>query len=133
MTCREYYLKCLPAQVQLAQKMRNRGQLVSTGSRLEYVITTKGGHTAKQYEKVESLEYFNRHSRVLDIDYYYYLKQLANPLDQILDIIFTKDNNDNKYKYKEEFVLEQYNIRLQYVKVLKELKGLFGVNIIFQK
>jgi len=135
MTCKEYYLKSLPAQVQLAQKMRNRGQHVSPGSRLEYVITTNGGHNAKQYEKLESLEYFNRHSRVLEIDYYYYLKQLANPLDQILDIIFTKDNQDyqDKYKYKQEFVLSQYKIRLQYTKVLKELKDLFGINIILEK
>lgn len=124
-TCREYYLKCLPAQVQLAEKMRNRGQLVSAGTRLEYLITTNGGYNAKQYEKVESLEYFNRHSRVLGIDYYYYLEQLTNPIDQILDIIF--ENN------KQGFTLEQYKIRLQYLKVVKEIDSLTKGKIVFEK
>jgi hypothetical protein len=110
--------------------MRNRGQLVSAGTRLEYVITTNGGHNAKQYEKVESLEYFNRHSRVLEIDYYYYLEQLANPIDQILDIIF-KNNDGYKYEYKEGFVLEQYKIRLQYLKVVREIDSLTKSKIVF--
>ena len=130
---REYYLRCLPAQVQLAEKMRERGALVAAGSRLEYVITTKGGHDAKQYEKVEDSEYFVKHADTLDIDYMYYLKQLANPLDQILDIIFTTDNEDG-YKVEPGFTLNQYKYRLKIRgKMLQELRLLTDPKLKFDK
>jgi DNA polymerase elongation subunit (family B) len=121
---KDYYLRSLPAQVQLAEKMRERGQLVSAGSRLEYVITTTGGHTAKQYIKVEDRAYFSKHSGSLSIDYLYYLKQLSNPLDQILDIIFSE--------HEKGFILKQYKYRLQVrEKVLSELRGVFTPRLIF--
>ena len=50
---KKYRIKCLPAHVQLAQKMRDRGLRVDAGSRLEYVVTMNGGLKAKQYEKIE--------------------------------------------------------------------------------
>lgn len=129
-TITEYYVRCLPAQVQLAVRMRRRGQLVAAGSRLEYVITTMGGHTAKQYEKVESSEYFAKHSSSLNLDYMYYMKQLANPLDQILNIMY--NNDKGKYKYPRNFVLEQYKYRLRIRdKMLTELKGLFTPKLRF--
>lgn len=121
---RDYYLRCLPAHVQLSEKMRERGQLVSAGSRLEYVITTTGGHTAKQYIKVDEKSYFSNHSGSLSIDYLYYFKQLSNPLDQILDIIFSE--------HEKGFILKQYKYRLQAREnVLSELKGLFTPRLIF--
>lgn len=101
---KEYYLRCLPAQVQLAHRMRQRGQLVSAGSRLEYVITTNGGPSAKQFVKIESAEYFKRHRSVLRIDYLYYLKQLTNPLDQVLNVIY-------RNKVPKNFVQQQYKFR----------------------
>lgn len=123
-TEKEYYLECLPAQVQLAEKMRNRGQLVSAGSRIEYVITTTGGHLAKQYTKVESLDYFKKHHRALQIDYLYYIKLLVNPLDQILDIIFEKEQKG--------FVAQQYKYRCQIrEKLLNELKSLTAPKLKF--
>jgi DNA polymerase elongation subunit (family B) len=128
----EYYLKCLPAQAQLAEKMRVRGQLVSAGSRLEYVITNQGGHNAKQYEKVEDVFYYSKHSGSLKLDYMYYLKQLSSPLDQIIDIIYTKDENGKEYK--KEFTLEQYQYRCQVrEKVLKQLKNLFVPKLNFRE
>ena len=46
-----YYLRCLPAQVQLAEKMRKlRGQRVEPNSRIEYIICNYGDKNAKQYE-----------------------------------------------------------------------------------
>ena len=47
----------LPAQVQLAEKMRRRGLRVDAGSRIEYVVTTNGGPKAKQFEKLEDPDY----------------------------------------------------------------------------
>ena len=127
----EYYLRCLPAQAQLSEKMRNRGQLVAAGSRIGYVITTNGGHTAKQYEKVEHYDYFCKHSRILSIDYLYYLKQLSNPLDQILDIIYTGKLDKNGKVWKKEFMFEQYKIRLQKAKLIAEIENLNKPKIIF--
>jgi DNA polymerase elongation subunit (family B) len=121
---REYYLSSLPAQVQLAEKMRDRGQLIAPGSRLEYVITTVGGHTAKQSIKIESYEYFSRNSNVLKLDYLYYLKQLVNPLDQILDIVF--------HEGKKGFTMTQYKLHLQKKKTLTELKRLFLPRLVFE-
>jgi hypothetical protein len=130
-TVSDYYLHCFPAQAQLAYKMRSRGQLVAAGSRIEYVITTTGGHLAKQYLKVESSEYFIRHRTALDIDYLYYLKQLSNPLDQVLDVMYNKDDG-NKFKFSPHFMLQQYKYRYQVrEKMINELKSIFTPQIKF--
>jgi len=120
---REFYLLCLPAQVQLAERMRRRGQRVDNGTRLEYVIADPDRHTAKQYEKVESVDYLAKHRDILNIDYLYYIKSLANPLDQVLTVAF---------KGTDDFVLDQYNYRYKIrAKVLAELKGLFCTKLMF--
>ncbi len=122
----DFYKKSLPAQVQLAEKMRKRGQRVDNGTRLEYVISEGSGHTAMQYQKLESFEYFKNHSDILKLDYMYYLKLMTNPLDQVLNVFFIKDTN-----FKKDFVLQQYKFRLLRMKMLKELKNLFSPNLIF--
>lgn len=119
----EYYTKCLPAQVQLAEKMRRRGQRVDTGTRLEYVITETGGHTAKQYEKIESADYFTAHKDILKLDFMYYLKLLTNPIDQVLRSAYGL----------EDFTLKQYNYRLNVrTKMVNELKKLFTPRLVFE-
>ena len=128
-TIAEYYLHCFPAQAQLAYKMRSRGQLVSAGSRIEYVITMTGGHLAKQYVKVESSDYFIKHRTALDLDYLYYLKQLTNPLDQVLDVMYDKDDA-HQYRFSPQFMLKQYKYRYQVrEKVMNELRSLFTPKI----
>jgi DNA polymerase elongation subunit (family B) len=120
----EYFLLCLPAQVQLAERMRRRGQRVETGSRLEYVITDNGGHSAKQYVKVECAEYFTAHSDVLKLDFMYYLKLLSNPMDQVLYVAFKEKN----------FVLDQYKYRLkERNKVLDDICGLVKPKLCFNE
>ena len=119
----EFYLFCLPAQVQLAERMKMRGQRVDTGSRLEYIVSNPDNHTAKQYEKVESADYYAKHSNIVKIDYYYYLKALATPLDQVLSIAYPKFGN---------MILSQYNFRWKVrYKVLQELKKVFKPNLKF--
>jgi DNA polymerase elongation subunit (family B) len=119
----EYYLLCLPAQVQLAERMRSRGQRVEAGTRLEYVVTNPEMHTAKQYEKVESSEYFVKHSDVVKMDYYYYLKALATPLDQVLNVAFPE---------LDDLIMKHYNFmwKIRY-KLLEELKNLFRPSMKF--
>ena len=121
----DYYNKCLPAQVQLAEKMKSRGQIVQSGSRIEYLITDIYNHQAKQYDKIESIDYFLAHSAVLTVDFYYYLRIAINSIDEILNIAYNK-NDGHKYTFKKDFVAEQYNIRYKIRrKVLNELKELF--------
>jgi len=123
---KDYYKKCLPAVVQLAEKMRNRGMRVDNGSRLEYVITDTYNKNDKQYDKLESIDYFNNHSDILKIDFMYYLKLLINPLDEVLNIVYKDDP-----KFKKDFIAEQYKIRNNRIKVLNDIKGLFEPKIQF--
>ena len=126
-TIQDFYLLCLPAQVQLAERMRKRGQRVDAGTRLEYVVTDPEKHTAKQYEKVESSDYYKKYSDVIKIDYYYYLKALANPLDQVLNVAYCSDTD-----WQEDFVLKQYQHRWKVKqKCLDEFKNLFRPKLTF--
>ena len=114
---KDYYLKCLPAQVQLAEKMRRRGKPVSEGTRLEYVMLTDGSVKnikEKKYEKIESADYYKDHSHILMIDYMCYIASLASSLDQVLNVVHNK----------QDFVLEQFKIRMNKMKVLEELTEL---------
>lgn len=119
----EYYLLSLPAQVQLAERMQRRGNRVDAGSRLEYLITGPDKHTAKQYEKVECAEYYSKHKNAIKIDYFYYLKALANPLDQVLTVA---------YPGIVDFVLNQYKFRYKVRRnLLNELSELFTPKLKF--
>lgn len=130
----KYYERCLPAQVQLAERMRRRGQRVAPGSRLEYVITRNGGHTAKQYVKVESADYFKQFRHVLRLDYLYYLKLLTNPMDQLLNTAYLDKDDGYEYKFVENFTLNQYKYRLKIrKKMLDELKSLTEPKLIFKE
>ena len=127
----DYYTRCLPAVVQLADRMSKRGQRVDPGTRLEYVISTDGGHKAKQYVKVEDAMYFSKFSSVLKIDYMYYLKLMTNPFDDVLNVMYNKENND-KYTFIKDFALKQYKYRSKTrAKLLKELSDLFAPKITF--
>ena len=117
----EYYLKCLPAQVQLAEKMKRRGTRVDTGTRLEYIILDTGNIKDKQYVKIEDVEYYKTHKNILRIDYLYYLKLLSNPMDQVIQTAFKEKN----------FMTTHYKIRMNKDKVLKEFRELLEPKIIF--
>ena len=124
----EYYLLCLPAQVQLAERMRMRGQRVDPGTRLEYVVCDPENHTGKQYEKIESAEYLAKHKEYTNIDYMYYVKALINPLDQVLDVAY-----GNEKGYKKGFIDTQYKQRWKIRhKLMEELKDLFRPNLVFK-
>ena len=109
-----YKLKALPAQVQLAEKMRRRGMRVDAGSRIEYLVTTQGGIKGKQFEKIEDPEYQQQHSDIIKIDFLYYLKLAANPLDQALDVAYKTG----------KIIEEQYKLRVQKHKFQEQIKCL---------
>ena len=132
-TVAEYYEKCLPAQVQLAEKMKRRGFPVQTGSRLEFLITDIDNHTSKQYDKIESIDYFMNYSEILTVDFFYYIKNAINSIDEVLNIAFGKNNDLYKYKFKKDFINEQYNFRYKVRKpVIDEIKNLFKPKLVFK-
>jgi hypothetical protein len=128
-----YYTRCLPAQVQLAEKMRRRGQIVDVGSRIEYVITDPTNVNGKQYEKIEDIDYYKKHSDIVKLDYFYYLKSLVNPIDQILNCVYDK-KDDNKYKFNRHFMKQQYDFCLKIRQpVIEQIKNRNRPKLIFPK
>lgn len=120
----DYYEKCLPAVVQLAQKMRRRGQRVDMGSRLEYVIIDNGINKDKKYNKIESVDYLINHSDVIKIDFLWYLKAMIEPLDQLLNTWLNIPLN---------FFAKQYKYRENYIKVRVELISNLSPKLIFKE
>jgi DNA polymerase elongation subunit (family B) len=121
----DYYKKCLPAQVQLALKMRQRGHPVQSGTRLEYIITDIDKHDEKQYEKIEDFDYFKQFSSVLTVDFFYYLKVAINSLDEVLNIAFGVKLDFMKQQY-----LYRYRTRR---KVLNDIRALSTPKLQFVK
>ena len=99
--------------------MIRRGQRVTSGSRLEYIITDYGTHTSLQADKIEHIDYFKKHKDVLRVDYLYYLKLLSNPMDQVLNVMYSNT-------LEKDFVLNQYKFRYKIrQKMLNELNNNF--------
>ena len=115
-------MKCLPAHIQLADKMMKRGTRVDIGSRLGYVITVGRGHKSKQYEKLEDPKYQRDHGTIVKIDYLYYLKLSVPPIDQLLSVGCGVDN----------FLLNQYKYRLKRYDLLESIDELYRGEIKFE-
>lgn len=117
---KDYHIRALPAHMQLARKMRERGIRVDTGQRLEYVVTTMGGYKAKKFDKIEEPDFVKKYSMYITLDMLYYIKRLVEPLDQLLGI-FVKNC---------KFTKEHYKSREKKIKLLNELNELFYCKII---
>lgn len=117
-----YPLRCLPAHVQLAAKMRTRGVRVDASQRIEYVITLAPGLSDKLFDKIEDREYQEKYSSVVKIDYMYYIKQLCPPLDQLLEISFKKP----------KIFTKQFKIIQHYHKVIEQIESLTKPELVFK-
>lgn len=123
-----YYERCLPAQVQLAQRMKRRGQRVPAGTRLEYIVSTTGGHSGKMFEKLEHIDYYRKHHDIIKIDYLYYLKMLVNPVDQVLNIFC-----DDHPELTRDFMLKLYKTHCKKHDMVNEIKNIFKPTIELSK
>ena len=119
----KYRIKCLPAHIQLAEKMRRRGGRIDAGSRLEYLVTTLGGLKGKQFEKIEDPAYQQRHSDLIKIDCMYYLHLLINPLDEVLKVAYKIEN----------FIKDQYKLRILKYKINRKIEEKFSKKLYFFK
>lgn len=88
---RDFIAASLPAQIQLAYRMRQRGALVENGSRIEYVVTDAMPWGSALGAKFEDVVYFINNSWWLNIDTFYYLNSFKTPIDQIFWIVFKQD------------------------------------------
>lgn len=110
----EYILKTKPAHVQLAHRMTNRGKPVEPGSRIEFIIIQHPDDPkSKLNDKLEDPVYFKQHRDLLRMDRLYYLKSLAEPMDQLIQVVFRK----------KDFVTKIYEHHIAFLKVMNELKN----------
>jgi DNA polymerase elongation subunit (family B) len=83
----EYRRLSLPAHVQLMVRMRERGEIVDAGQRLEYVVCFPSV-ASPLGAKLVDVGFFNTHADVLRVDYLYYLRAMINPVDQVVSTLF---------------------------------------------
>jgi DNA polymerase elongation subunit (family B) len=121
--------KTNPPQMIIAERMKRRGKQVPAGSRIDYVITTMGGHRATQKDKIEELAYFMTYRGAFDLDYLYYVEhQLLNPLDEIMEKAFQKHP-----AYQKNIIEKIYKYRKNYYLVVQRLKEMFQTKIEFEE
>jgi DNA polymerase elongation subunit (family B) len=113
-----FYQAHLPGAVQLALRMRSRGQHIESGSRLSYVVTRRVEHRASVTDKMEEMEYFKLNYSKQMIDVLHYLHLLINPIEEVLTVMY-----GNQYK---NFVKDMYKYRIKYDAVVHELYQLFN-------
>ena len=111
----------LPAHVQLAEKMRRRGQRVDAGERLEYIVTNMDNLKAKLWRKLEHPDYYKTRTTAIKVDYLYYLKLLSVQMDQLILVTYKQ----------EKFTETQLKARLQKVKVCEQIKNIFTPSLEF--
>ena len=122
-----YKLRSLPAHIQLAEKMRSRGQIVDAGSRMEYIVGNMGNNfksiKANMFEKIEDPVYQQNFKDVIQLDYLYYLKLCSNPLNQALTVAYPE--------LGEKFMDKIYKYRCKYTEVVNQIKTLHSSNLKF--
>ena len=116
-----YAERALPAHVQLEMKMQRRGLNTTTANRLPFVITTAGGRDAALFDKVEDPEYARKHIPLIALDYLYYIKQLASPVDELFRVAFGLDT----------FVITQHKWRMAKQQAQDELVALFRARVLY--
>ena len=114
-TEQEFEYRTLPAHLQLIERMKKRGNHVQIGDRIEYVII-KHGYYNKLFDKCEDIHFFKKNSDILEIDYFYYLEQSMEVMDELCKLVFKKP------LYK-PIVLSF----IQKEKLLNEIKQLFSI------
>lgn len=117
-TEQEFYQSHLPGAVQLALRMRSRGQHIESGSRLSYVVSRRADLRASVTDKMEEIEYFKLNYSKQMIDVSHYLHLLINPIEEVLTVMY-----GGQYK---NFVKDMHKYRLKYDQVVDQLYKLFN-------
>jgi DNA polymerase elongation subunit (family B) len=83
-----FYRASLPGHVQLALRMRERGQTIQSGARLSMLYTKRGGIKAPGYYKLEEIEYFGFFYDRKFIDTLHYTTLLLTPMEELFTAYF---------------------------------------------
>ena len=118
-TEQEFFEKTIPAQAQLAIRMKRRGMIVDAGTRLEYVILRS--KSDKMFDKIEDVEYYLQHKDILRLDYLYYLHLAIKPIDEILKTVF----------FREKFIESQYKLRCKKQEICNKISKINQTEIMF--
>ena len=87
----DFCYRSLPNHVQLALKMKKRGQTIQNGERLSFLYI-KGHPKAPTADKMEDIEYFEMFHRNSDIDTAEYFRLLCErPLSELFSIYLGRD------------------------------------------
>lgn len=113
----EFYYKSLPSHVQLAIRMRERGQQIQNGSRLSFLYI-QGAKKARTVDKMEEIEYFKTFYSPETIDTMYYIHLLQNPLAELFTAYLSIEYAS--------FFQSIYNACIFKKDVINELKQLFN-------
>jgi DNA polymerase elongation subunit (family B) len=113
-TPEQFYQSHLPGAVQLALRMRARGQHIESGARLSYVVTRRANHKSGVSERMEEIDYFKLHYGKNMIDILHYLHLLINPIEEVLVVMY----GSKKYK---NFIKDIYSYRIKYDNVVNQL------------
>lgn len=117
-----YKLKMMPAHVQLAKKMTTRGNPVSSGTRIEYLMVQHPNPKAKQFLKIEDPEYQSEYSDVLKLDYLYVLGLAKNSLHQLISVVFPES----------DMISKLIELHTKKTAIMQEIRNLFCSRILFQ-
>lgn len=122
MTPEQYERSVLPAQVQLAEKMRSRGCQVDVGDRVAYVVVEGTGLERTLGERLEDDSYQRMFSDIVKLDYLYYIKSMINPLDEIISIALKET----------DFVMKLYKNMERKRQLVGDIKNLFKPRLVFE-
>ncbi len=117
----DYYQRCLPGHVQLALRMRERGQTIQSGSRLSMIYVKSPNAKAQICEKLEELEYFEMFFGRAQIDTLHYAELLITPVKELLEA-YTGDNLTSYFKKLYETLKFQAAMIAQLKLVFKPLR-----------
>lgn len=113
---RDYKSQNIPHKV-LAEKMyeRDPGSAPNINDRVPYVFIDK--KVKNQYEKVEHPDYVLEHG--LKLDHNYYVKQLVNPVTQILELFMSNEKIERIFKEAMGFTVDK-NVQIKLTKYFKK-------------
>lgn len=108
----------LPSHVYLATKMQKRGMPIGAGTRVEYVVCKDEFKPFKksetQKERICDIDYFIEFREIFRLCRLTYMKTFINPLDELCRVGLGID----------DFVKEQWNIRIKFSQVIDRIKRL---------
>lgn len=128
----EFYRSSLPGHVQLALRMKTRGQPINNGARLGFLYSKRGGPKGNATDKMEELEYFSLLYQAHFIDTAYYLSLVCKCVQELFLCRFGatyKDPDTQRWFDITQFFSKLPKIGVQRAQVMDELRAIFSTRV----